>query len=101
MGRNKDILKYALDNDINQQDAYDVINNFFNYFKDNLGGEEMFDIRLKKIGLFTPAISRVRNNIRNLDNLYKKGGISKNVYDYKKGLLTNYLKNYESKKSSD
>ena len=81
MSKNKDILKYALDNDINPEDAYDVINNFFNYFKDNLGGDEMFDIRLKKIGLFTPAISRVRNNIRNLDNLYAKGGIPEKIYN--------------------
>jgi len=101
MGRNKDILKYALDNDINEEDAYDVINNFFNYFKENLGGEEMLNIRLKKIGLFTPAISRIRNNIRNLDNLFKKGGISEKSYNYKKDLLTNYLKDYESKKSLD
>ena len=99
MAKNKDILKYALDNDIDVDKAYDVINNFFLYFKENLGSETFPDIRIKKLGLFTPAISRIKNNIRNLDKLYDKGGISKEKYDYKTELLTNYLNNYESKKS--
>ena len=35
MAKNKDILKYALDNDIDVDKAYDVINNFFLYFKEH------------------------------------------------------------------
>lgn len=100
MGKNKDILKYALDNDIDVDSAYDVINNFFIYFKDSLSSETFPNIRVKKLGLFTPAISRIRNNINNLNKLYQRGGISKESYEYKKRLLTNYLNNYESKKSS-
>tara|TARA_R100001460_G_scaffold19735_1_gene40970 strand:- start:11732 stop:12025 length:294 start_codon:yes stop_codon:yes gene_type:complete len=95
MAKNKDILKYALENDIDVDIAYEVINNFFLYFREYLGSETFPDIRIKKLGLFTPAISRIKNNIRNLDNLYKKGGISKDKYKLKKELLVNYLKQYE------
>ena len=100
MAKNKDILKYALDNDIDVDKAYDVINNFFLYFKEHLRSDTFPDIRIKKLGLFTPAISRIKNNINNLDKLYNKGDISKDKYESKRILLTNYLKNYESKKSS-
>lgn len=95
MAKNKDILKYALENDIDVDTAYDVINNFFLYFREHLGSETFPDIRIKKLGLFTPAISRIKNNIRNLDKLYEKGGISKDKYKFKKELLINYLKEYE------
>jgi len=95
MAKNKDILKYALENDIDVDIAYEVINNFFLYFREHLGSETFPNIRIKKLGLFTPAISRIKNNIRNLDNLYEKGGISKDKYTFKKELLINYLKKYE------
>jgi hypothetical protein len=95
MAKNKDILKYALENDIDVDTAYDVINNFFLYFREHLGSETFPDIRIKRLGLFTPAISRIKNNIRNLDRLYEKGGISKDKYKCKKELLINYLKEYE------
>ena len=96
MPKNSFIEKYAKEIDKDSDVVNDAILCFFNYFKVCMKLPTLPDIRLKGFGVFRPALSRLKQYLKGLEN--KKMYMSQSKYDRKKELITNYLSKHEFKK---
>ena len=101
MPRNPLIQKYAKQIGENEDIVNEAIISFFTYFKGCMKSPLLPDIRLKGFGVFKPAISRLKQYLKGLNNKKDKGLISESEYERKTNLIINYLNNNEFKKSSN
>lgn len=93
MPRNKSIIKFAKENGIDEDVAREAILSFFSYFRNCMKMPTLPDIRLKGLGVFKPAISRLKQTLNSVEARKAKGLISEEVYEKKKNLINDYLKN--------
>ena len=101
MPRNPLIQKYAKQIGENEDIVNEAIISFFTYFKGCMKSSNLPDIRLKGFGVFKPALSRLKQYLKGLNNKKSKGLISDSEYERKTTLITNYLDGHEFKKSSN
>lgn len=99
MPKNSFIEKYAKEIGKDEDVVNDAIICFFNYFKVCIKSKSLPDIRLKGFGVFKPALSRLKQCLKLLDN--KRRYMSLESYNRRKNLIINYLNDHEFKKSPD
>lgn len=96
MPRNSLIDKYAKEIGKDSDIVHDAIVCFFNYVKKSMKLPSLPDIRLKGFGVFRPALSRLKQQLRGLEK--KKDFMDFDVYSKKKKYITKYLNDHEFKK---
>lgn len=87
------IAKYLKERGIEDKEkSYEAIQTFFLYFKESMKSDTLPEIRLKGLGSFQIAISRMKEALLILENQNKKGTITQEYYQERKNQLLIYLK---------
>lgn len=91
MSKNKLIQRFARSSGLDEQVVNEVILSFFSYFKECMKSEDLYDIRLKGFGVFTPSSRRLKYALKDLENKKAKGLISEKRYEEKKRFINGYF----------